>query len=781
MKKMKNLGKCSLALLMVLMLCVSMLPLTAFAVDGGVKHSFGSPQIDEGTGLRYVQCSSCSRSCYQVDDDGYHKESVNTVLPTCTEAGYMEYTCNECGYYEKQSSGEPLGHNYGEWKVVKQATYDNAGQKERVCSRNENHIDTEVIPQLERQFGQLTVVYFDIDAEKYIGVTDAQDVAVGSKIDAYQYGKVPEGYTYVDHKGPEGDIMPAGKATLTVYCRKDITEDPKPKFHNLQIVYYDSETGEKIVDGDLHDHIAAGEPIGPEQYKKGIPKGYEYVSHKGLDDGDKMPAADTDLLVYCRKKDEPKPENPTTHTLTIQYWDDETGKELQGKEEQLVKPGADIRNEVHAEKTPQGYYWVRTEGPETMPEGNAVLNAYYLKYRTVTIHYLEKGSGKEVAEKKEVLVKKGDSVSVDSPEVEGYTPDQIKVEFNDLTADAEATVWYTPSLVQTHYEYTVRWLNKDTGEEIRESEVRSIEAGKDIRIDADSDKTVEGYTFCPDESDVFVPANKVAANGNTELKLVFTKNSDPVVEKTVTVTWRNYDGTLLHQRENVKPEEVPGAEQYTALSGNQDPTKAEDASYTYAFSGWSRSEDEEGNVTYTAQYTGTPRPVTPPIFIVTPSTPTPTPTPEPDEDIDDDPDVPLGPGPEEPDPDEDIDEPDVPLGPGPVEPDPDEDIDEPDVPLGPGPVEPDPDEDIDEPDVPLGPGPEEPDPDEDIDEPDVPLGPGPEEPAPKPEEDIPDSDVPMADVPKTGDSSKLWLTLALLSAAGLAIMGAVRKKEGENA
>ncbi len=776
MKKMKNLGKCSLALLMVLMLCVSMLPLTAFAVDCGGKHLFGRPQTDSGK--RYVQCSSCSKTCYQVDDDGYHKESVNTVFPTCTEAGYMEYTCNECGYYEKQSSGDPLGHDYGDWKVATPATYDKAGQERRVCSRDGNHIETREIPKLERKFHQLTVVYVDIDTWKTIGVTDAQSVAEGSKIDANQYGKVPEGYTYVEHEGPEGDIMPAGNAKLTVYCKKTTTEDPKPAFFPLKIVYVDIDTKENIGVTDAQS-VAEGSKIDADQYGK-VPEGYTYVKHEGPK-GDIMPAGEATLTVYCRKKDEPKPENPTTHTLTIQYWDDETGKELQGKEEQLVEPGADIRNEVHAEKTPQGYYWVRTEGPETMPEGNAVLNAYYLKYRTVTIHYLEKESGKEVAEKKEVLVKKGDSVSVDSPEVEGYTPDQIKVEFNDLTADAEATVWYTPSLVQTHYEYTVRWLDKDTGEEIRESEVRSIEAGKDIRIDADSEKTVEGYTFCPDESDVFVPANKVAANGNTELKLVFTKNSDPVVEKTVTVTWRNYDGTLLHQRENVKPEEVPGAEQYTALSGNQDPTKAEDASYTYAFSGWSRSEDEEGNVTYTAQYTGTPRPVTPPIFIVTPSTPTPTPTPEPDEDIDDDPDVPLGPGPEEPDPDEDIDEPDVPLGPGPVEPDPDEDIDEPDVPLGPGPVEPDPDEDIDEPDVPLGPGPEEPDPDEDIDEPDVPLGPGPEEPAPKPEEDIPDSDVPMADVPKTGDSSKLWLTLALLSAAGLAIMGAVRKKEGENA
>ena len=166
MKKMKNLGKCSLALLMVLMLCVSMLPLTAFAGDSCVKHSFGSLQTNSETGLRYFQCSSCSVTCYQVDDDGRHKESVNTVSPTCTVAGYTENTCRECGYYDKHSFRDPLGHDYGAWEVVTLATYDNAGQERRRCTRDSSHIETKVIPQLERQFYPLTVVYFDIDAEK---------------------------------------------------------------------------------------------------------------------------------------------------------------------------------------------------------------------------------------------------------------------------------------------------------------------------------------------------------------------------------------------------------------------------------------------------------------------------------------------------------------------------------------------------------------------------------------------------------------------------------------
>lgn len=76
---------------------------------------------------------------------------------------------------------------------------------------------------------------------------------------------------------------------------------------------------------------------------------------------------------------------------------------------------------------------------------------------------------------------------------------------------------------------------------------------------------------------------------------------------------------------------------------------------------------------------------------------------------------------------------------------------------------------IDEPDVPLV---EEPD--VDIEEPDVPLVEEPEI-----EIEIEEPDVPLADVPETGDGSGLWFMSAVLSAMGLALLFFTRKREGQ--
>ncbi|MBD5161449.1 MAG: DUF11 domain-containing protein, partial [Oscillibacter sp.] len=77
------------------------------------------------------------------------------------------------------------------------------------------------------------------------------------------------------------------------------------------------------------------------------------------------------------------------------------------------------------------------------------------------------------------------------------------------------------------------------------------------------------------------------------------KISEPV--KTVTVTWVDEDGTVLDGPKSFTKGETEPAQTI------ENPTKAEDDDYTYAFSGWDRSEDEEGNVTYTATYTPTPK------------------------------------------------------------------------------------------------------------------------------------------------------------------------------
>ena len=70
----------------------------------------------------------------------------------------------------------------------------------------------------------------------------------------------------------------------------------------------------------------------------------------------------------------------------------------------------------------------------------------------------------------------------------------------------------------------------------------------------------------------------------------------PDEERTLTVTWLDWDGALL-AREDWDPDDpeprYPG----------RTPVRPDSSRYTYTFSGWDRQVDGEGNVTYTAVYT----------------------------------------------------------------------------------------------------------------------------------------------------------------------------------
>ncbi|MBQ1892301.1 MAG: LPXTG cell wall anchor domain-containing protein, partial [Firmicutes bacterium] len=80
--------------------------------------------------------------------------------------------------------------------------------------------------------------------------------------------------------------------------------------------------------------------------------------------------------------------------------------------------------------------------------------------------------------------------------------------------------------------------------------------------------------------------------------------------KVYNAKWVDEDGkTVLHGPVDFTVEEgQPKDTDYNKLSGNEDPTKAEDDDNTYEFSGWKEEVDEDGNVTYTAQYDPTPKP-----------------------------------------------------------------------------------------------------------------------------------------------------------------------------
>ena len=120
-------------------------------------HRFNRWQIiQEATetkpGLRVRTCTVCGHEESEEilwTDPGEHTHSYTSVVtpPTCTEKGYTTYTC-ECGDTYRDNETPAVGHSYGGWTVVREATETHTGLRERSCGVCGN-TQSEIIPKLD--------------------------------------------------------------------------------------------------------------------------------------------------------------------------------------------------------------------------------------------------------------------------------------------------------------------------------------------------------------------------------------------------------------------------------------------------------------------------------------------------------------------------------------------------------------------------------------------------------------------------------------------------------
>lgn len=68
--------------------------------------------------------------------------------PTCEEAGYKSHHCSRCDMKADLEEIEPLGHQYGDFKVLENPTFEQVGLLGRVCEHDNSHVVSVVLPTL---------------------------------------------------------------------------------------------------------------------------------------------------------------------------------------------------------------------------------------------------------------------------------------------------------------------------------------------------------------------------------------------------------------------------------------------------------------------------------------------------------------------------------------------------------------------------------------------------------------------------------------------------------
>ncbi len=172
----------------------------------------------------------------------------------------------------------------------------------------------------------------------------------------------------------------------------------------------------------------------------------------------------------------------------------------------------------------------------------------------------------------------------------GWDP-EVKI----ATSDQVYTATYTAEKITAPEEtYTITWKNYDgtvleTDTNVKKGTLPTYNGATPTRPD-DAEYTYTWSGWDP----------KVAeASKDQVYTATFTSEKITVPEETYTITWKNYDGTVLETDANVKKGSTPTYDGAT-------PTRPDDAEYTYTWSGWDPkvvevSKDQVYTATFTSE------------------------------------------------------------------------------------------------------------------------------------------------------------------------------------
>ena len=121
-------------------------PALGHAYVGQVEKA---PSCNAGGTMKYT-CTSCAdtyKENYGVATGHTYKTNV-TKAATCEKEGENQLTCAGCGD-AKKSVIPPLGHEYGQWVVDKEAAEGVEGHKYQTCVNDNSHVIEGIVAALE--------------------------------------------------------------------------------------------------------------------------------------------------------------------------------------------------------------------------------------------------------------------------------------------------------------------------------------------------------------------------------------------------------------------------------------------------------------------------------------------------------------------------------------------------------------------------------------------------------------------------------------------------------
>ena len=215
----------------------------AQTITAALGHSWDNGKVTKAAtcttaGTKTYTCTRCKKTRTETIAATRHKAVKDeAVAATCETAGKTEGShCSVCGTVLKaQTTTAALGHDYGEWKTIKAATYTEPGQAERVCRRNASHKEYRQLPILEKAKIALSACSIQLSEQTYVydGTEKAPTVTITYNEKTLTEGKDYQVY-FADNVNPgtakitviaKADSDYTGTATKTFEIRKSLPEN----------------------------------------------------------------------------------------------------------------------------------------------------------------------------------------------------------------------------------------------------------------------------------------------------------------------------------------------------------------------------------------------------------------------------------------------------------------------------------------------------------------------------------------------------------------------------